>query len=291
MTGILLVDKEQGWTSSDVVAKLRGVLREKKVGHAGTLDPLATGLLIVMIGRASRASDFLMRHDKSYRATLRLGIETDTQDISGHVLSEKPCRVTAEELADLLPSFLGEQQQIPPMYSAIKMHGLKLYEIARKGETVERAPRTIRISSIAVKGFEGQDPILEITCSAGTYIRTLCHDIGRALGCGGCMAGLRRLSSGTYSVKDAFTIHEIEAAAEAGAAEELLLPVDSVFSELRALTVDEVRERKLRCGNPVPVSCPDGPVRVYSESGAFLLLGNVRGGVLKTEKSFFEVPV
>ena len=289
MTGILLVDKEQDWTSSDVVAKLRGVLREKKVGHAGTLDPLATGLLIVMVGRASRASDLLMRHDKKYRAQLRLGLETDTQDITGRVLSERPCHAGEEDLSALLPSFTGEQQQIPPMYSAIKLHGRKLYEIARKGGEVERAPRHVRISSIAITGREGEDFVLEVSCSSGTYIRTLCHDIGKALGCGGCMAGLRRLSSGDYSVDNAHTIREIEEAAAAGTVQELLIPVDSAFSQFDALTVNEMQERKLRCGNPLSVSCPEGSYRVYSETGAFLLLGSVRGGLLKTEKSFYEV--
>ena len=213
MTGILLVDKEQDWTSSDVVAKLRGVLHERRIGHAGTLDPLATGLLIVMVGRAARASDYLMRHTKKYRAHLRCGIVTDTQDITGRVLSETALSVSSQQLEEVLQRFRGEQEQIPPMYSAIKIGGKKLYSIARGGGEVERPPRPITVSSLTLAGTAGEDFILDIECSAGTYVRTLCHDIGQALGCGACMAALRRVSSGAYRVEHAHTVAEISSAA------------------------------------------------------------------------------
>lgn len=289
MTGILLVDKPQDWTSSDVVAKLRGVLHERRIGHAGTLDPLATGLLVVLLGRATRASDYVMAHDKEYDAVLRLGITTDTQDITGSVLKETPCRVAPEELSEAISGFTGDIEQIPPMYSAIKVHGKKLYEIARKGGEIERAPRKITVSNITVTGREENDIRMHITCSSGTYIRTLCNDIGNALGCGGCMAALRRTRVGSSSIDGAHTLEEIIQLAKTGAAEKLLIPVDSVFSMYPSCTVPQDAESKLRNGNIISSALPDGTFRVYSESGEFLMLGSAENGELKTVKSFFEV--
>ena len=289
MTGILLVDKEQGWTSSDVVARLRGILHERRIGHAGTLDPLATGLLVVMVGRAARASDYLMRHPKQYRAVLRPGIVTDTQDITGRILSRSDAGPSEQELEAVLAQFRGEQTQIPPMYSAIKVKGRKLYDIARRGGEVERAPRSVTVDKLTLVGREGDDFILDVTCSAGTYIRTLCHDIGQALGCGACMAQLRRLASGSYSVQNASSIAEIAARASEGSATGLLLPVDSVFADLEKLPVGEQEAFRIRCGGVVPVEGEDRRVRVYSPSGEFLMVGRVENGLLKTEKSFFEV--
>ena len=289
MTGILLVDKEQGWTSSDVVARLRGLLHERRIGHAGTLDPLATGLLVVMVGRAARASDYLMRHPKQYRAVLRPGIVTDTQDITGRVLSRSDAGPSEQELEAVLAQFRGEQMQIPPMYSAIKVKGRKLYDIARRGGEVERAPRTVMVDALTLVGREGDDFILDVTCSAGTYIRTLCHDIGQVLGCGACMAQLRRLASGDYSVQNASTVAEIAARAVDGSVGSLLLPVDSVFAGLEALTVGGQEAFRIRCGGIVPAEGEDRRVRVYSPSGEFLMVGRVGNGLLKTEKSFFEV--
>lgn len=290
MTGILLVDKEQGWTSSDVVARLRRVLQERRIGHAGTLDPLATGLLIVMVGRAAKASDYLMRHSKQYRASLRPGLVTDTQDITGQILTQQDPDFSEKEFKAVLAHFRGEQMQIPPMYSAIKIGGEKLYEIARRGGEVERAPRPVTIEEIVPEGREGEDYILRVRCSSGTYIRTLCHDIGHALGCGACMTQLRRLSSGSYRVEDAHTIAEIISFAEAGKIGELLIPVDSVFSELEGITVEESDAARIRCGGIVPlVGEEDRRVRVYAPSGEFLMVGSIENGLLKTEKNFFEV--
>ena len=211
--GILLVDKEQDWTSFDVVAKLRNVFHLKKVGHAGTLDPMATGLLLVLLGKGTKLSDTLMGHDKVYSASMRLGLTTDTQDIWGTVLREDPSAaeaVTEQQLFSVLDRFTGHIQQIPPMYSAIKIKGKKLYEIARKGGEVARDPRPVQIFSLRCLGREENEVRLEIHCSSGTYIRTLCHDIGEALGCGACMSALRRTKIGEYDVSDAHKISEIK---------------------------------------------------------------------------------
>ena len=290
MNGILLIDKPSGWTSSDVVAKLRGVLHEKRVGHAGTLDPMATGLLVVFVGRATRAAEFAESQEKRYAAALRLGLVTDTQDTTGTVIGGEPRTVTREELEDVLPRFRGEVEQIPPMYSAIKVKGQKLYEIARRGGEVERKPRPVTIHSLDVTGNEAGDWLLDIRCSKGTYVRTLCHDIGAALGCGGCMSALRRTASGRYTIREAHTLDEVQRVADEGQAAELLLPVDSLFSDKRKLTLRPAGEKRLRNGGTVPVpGAPEGECRVYSGEGEFLALGRIKEGQLRTIKSFFEV--
>ena len=311
--GILIVDKPAGWTSQDVVAKLRGVYHEKRMGHGGTLDPMATGVLPIFIGRATRAVPFFEHADKVYEATLRLGLITDTQDITGRTLEERPINVTLEQLEAVLASFRGEIEQIPPMYSAIKVNGQKLYQLARKGREVEREARTVTIYELTPVGSDpliapviadGNDAAapqrqeasgdaslradvqLRVHCSKGTYVRTLCHDIGAALGCGGCMAALRRTRAGRYSIDQAHTLEEILAAPDP---EALLLPVDSLFNDRPALTVNEDAERKLRNGAVVgTLNAVDGEYRVYSRSGDFLLLGSVMQGELRTVKSFFQ---
>ena len=291
MNGILLIDKPRDWTSSDVVAKLRGVLHEKRIGHAGTLDPMATGLLVLFVGRATRACAFAEAEDKAYRAALHLGITTDTQDITGRVLREADASaVTEEALRAALRRFEGEIGQIPPMYSAIKHKGKKLYEIARRGGEVERKPRPITVRHLELTGREGEDWLLDVACSKGTYVRTLCHDVGESLGCGGCMSALRRVRAGAFSVEDAHTLPEVIAAAAEGGAEELLLPLDGLFAAHPALTADAEAERRIRCGGEAAApGAPDGVYRVYGESGAFLALARAEAGVLTTIKSFFEV--
>ncbi len=290
MNGILLIDKPSGWTSSDVVAKLRGVLHERRVGHAGTLDPLATGLLVVFVGRATRAAEFAESQDKRYRAGLRLGLSTDTQDITGRVLEERPVTVTEEQLEAALAAFQGEQEQIPPMYSAIKIKGQKLYEIARRGGSVERKPRRIAVHELRLCGREGEDFLLDIHCSKGTYVRTLCHDIGAFLGCGGCMSSLRRTAAGDFSLDRAYTLEQVIAAADRGEAEALLLPVDSLFANFPALTTDAKGERQIRNGCPIQApGAAGGLCRVYSPSGDFLALGQGERGSVRVIKSFFEV--
>lgn len=291
MNGILLIDKSAGWTSSDVVVKLKGVLHQRRIGHAGTLDPMATGLLTVFVGRATRAVEFAEAHDKRYTAHLRLGTVTDTQDITGTVLAQNEANVTADELRAVLARFLGEQEQTPPMYSAIKVNGKKLYEIARAGGTAERKPRRIRIDALSLIGEDAGDWVLDVRCSKGTYIRALCDDIGAALGCGGCMSALRRTAAGEFTVDAAHTLDEVIAAANAGNAEELLIPVDTLFAAHPAWRADAAAERRIRCGNEVKAAgLADGEYRVYSaETGEFLMLGRVQNGVMKTVKSFFEV--
>ena len=274
MNGILLIDKAEGWTSSDVVIKLKGVLRERRVGHSGTLDPMATGLLAVFVGRATRAVEFAEAHDKRYTAGLRLGVTTDTQDVTGSVLRSCQANVAEDELKAVLTRFTGELEQIPPMYSAIKINGQKLYDIARRGGEVERRPRHITVSGISVVGRSGNDFVLDISCSKGTYIRTLCNDISDALGCGGCMSSLRRTAAGDFSVSQAYTIDEVVAAAAAGEAGKLLLPTDSMFAALPRCTAGAQDERRIKNGNEIKTpALADGDYRVYSDSGEFLMLG------------------
>ena len=289
MNGIILIDKPQDWTSHDVVAKPRGILHERRIGHSGTLDSLATGLLVVFVGRATRAVEFAEADSKEYIAGLRLGLSTDTQDISGNVIAE--CSDLPDEGAvrRAVNSFIGDIEQIPPMYSAIKIGGKKLYELARKGQSVERAPRKITVSSIEIIGREGGDYLLKIACSKGTYIRTLCNDIGASLGCGACMSSLRRVRAGAFSIEDAHSIDEVENAVNDGRVVDIMLPVDTLFSALPELKVSESAAKRLKTGNIIKISAHDCDYRVYSESGEFLLAGKAENGKLKTIKSFFEV--
>ena len=289
MNGIILVDKPQDWTSHDVVAKLRGVLHERRIGHSGTLDPLATGLLVVFVGRATRAVEFAEADSKEYLAGLRLGVSTDTQDITGNVIAK--CDALPDEAAvrETLCRFIGDIEQIPPMYSAIKIGGKKLYELARRGESVERTPRKITVSSIDIVDKDGTDYILNISCSKGTYVRTLCNDIGDALGCGACMSSLRRTRAGAFSVDEAHSLEDIEAAALEDRLSDIILPVDALFAPFPKLTVSESAAKRLKNGTVIKVSAEDGDYRVYSDSEEFLLLGRVEDGKLKTIKSFFEV--
>ena len=284
MNGILLVDKPADWTSHDVVAKLRGVLGERRMGHSGTLDPMATGLLVVFAGRATRAVSFSENHSKCYEARLRLGLTTDTQDTTGTVLSRCDRRVTRAELEAALPQFRGDILQTPPMYSALKVDGQKLYEIARRGGEVARKTRPITIEELTVLGEADGDYVLRVRCSKGTYIRTLCHDLGEYLGCGGCMAALRRTRSGNFSVENARRIGELTRADR-----DTLLPADTLFSAAVSLTLTAAQEKRCRCGNPFRTDAPDGETRFYSENGEFLAIGRVANGEAVTVKSFFEV--
>lgn len=252
--GILNVYKEKGYTSHDVVAKLRGILHMKKIGHTGTLDPDAEGVLPVCLGRGTRLCQLLTDKDKEYEALLKLGTETDTQDTSGKVLAEKPVRITPEQLKVLIGSFVGEIEQVPPMYSAIKVNGKKLYELARAGKEVERQARRIRIYGIDICQVELPFVRLRVRCSRGTYIRTLCHDIGQAAGCGGCMAELTRLRSGQFSREDSLTLAQIEELAREGDLDRHILPVDAFFSELPALTLSESLDKLAHNGNALPLT-------------------------------------
>lgn len=286
-SGIIIVDKPRDWTSQDVAAKLRGVFHERRVGHGGTLDPMATGVLPVFIGRATRAVEFFEAAEKEYVAGLRLGLETNTQDITGEILREMPVSVTREQLQAVLQQFLGPQEQLPPMYSAVKIGGKKLYELARQGKTVERKPRKIEIPELELLEGGGNEYQIRVRCSKGTYIRTLCHDIGRALGCGGCMSSLRRTRAGCYSLEQAVPLETLIACHEP---EKLLLPVDSLFQELPAVTVGKRDLKAVYNGAPVRAgNLASGTYRVYGPDGEFLMVGTVKSGMLHTGKSFFEV--
>lgn len=290
MNGILLIDKPAGWTSMDVCARLRGALHEKRVGHSGTLDPMATGLLVVFVGRATRAVQFAEAQRKTYEALLRPGLVTDTQDVTGAVLETHLPLVTDAQVAAVLPRFRGEIMQVPPMYSALKVNGQKLYALARKGREVERQPRPVTIWALEQTGYaDNGDIALHIECSKGTYVRTLCHDIGRALGCGGAMSALRRTRCGDFDIADACTLDAVLTAAAAGRAEELLLPVQTLFADCPDVTLTAAQEKQFRNGVPVRVSLPEGRRRVFGADGAFLALGEVDVGQLRCIKSFFEV--
>ena len=289
MNGILLIDKPEGWTSHDIAAKLKGMLRERRIGHSGTLDPMATGLLVMFVGRATRAVEFAEAQSKRYIAGLRLGVSTDTQDTTGNILQSCEASVTREALADAIKPFIGDIMQIPPMYSAIKVNGQKLCDIARRGGEVERKPRPVTIHGIEILGGEKADWTLDVECSKGTYIRTLCNDIGDSLNVGGCMSSLRRIRAGEFSVDDAHSIEDVQRAKEAGDVESLLIPVDSLFSRAEEYTVSGGSERKLRCGNDFSSAVSDGEYRVYSQAGEFLALCRAANGRMKTIKSFFEV--
>ena len=293
-SGIIIIDKPAGWTSMDVCAKLRGMFHEKRVGHGGTLDPMATGVLPVFIGRATRAVEFAAGSDKEYIAGIRLGMVTNTQDTTGEVLEERGASVTREELSALLPRFTGDIQQLPPMWSAVKVNGKKLYELARKGKEVERRPRPVTIRALEVldgAAPEGSDFVLRVVCSKGTYVRTLCHDIGQALGCGGCMSALRRVKAAGFTLEDSVTLEAVQAAVDRGEGEFLLLPVDACFAGVPVLVLKTAgAEKKIRNGAALAArDIPDGEYRVYGADKTFLALGRAADGKLSTVKSFFEV--
>lgn len=292
MQGILIVDKPAGWTSFDVIAKMRGVLGTRKLGHSGTLDPMATGVLPVFCGGASKAVDLQLNHDKTYRATLRLGSRTDTGDITGTVLETRPVTAGEAELKDILPRFVGPQMQVPPMYSAVKINGQPLYKAARQGLTVERKARPIEVYGITYEGSPAPgEYTLTVRCSKGTYIRTLLEDIAQGMGQLGTMSALRRTQAGLFAEADAHTLEEILAAKEAGpdALEGLLLPVERVFEPLPLLKVSPGVAQHLYNGCPTSrYPAPDGRYRVQDEAGQFLGLANITGGVLRVEKLFVE---
>ncbi|MEG0824408.1 MAG: tRNA pseudouridine(55) synthase TruB [Oscillospiraceae bacterium] len=294
--GIIVIDKAPDWTSHDVVAKLRGILREKRIGHAGTLDPMATGVLPVFVGRATRAVEFAAETGKEYVAGLKLGLRTDTQDSTGTILETRPVSVTPEQLEAALEPFRGDILQMPPMYSALKRDGKKLYELARRGIEVERAPRPITIYELQCCTATAQpgevppavvpDYYLRVKCSKGTYIRTLCNDIGETLGCGGVMCSLRRVEAAGFTLQDAVTLDEVQKSENPLS---FLRPIDTYFQKLPALQIDGEALRLAKNGNPFPSDALPGDYRVYDPMQNFLLVGHCADGVLTTTKSFFEV--
>ena len=278
INGILNVYKEKGYTSHDVVAKLRGIVGQKKIGHTGTLDPEAEGVLPVCLGKATKVCDLLTEKDKVYEAVLLLGKETDTQDLTGKVLAEKPVTAEKDEVEGAIRSFEGAYDQIPPMYSALKVQGQKLCDLARKGIEVERKPRRVYIYKVEILQVDIPRVVMRVHCSKGTYIRTLCHDIGKKLGCGGCMASLKRTEVAAFLEKDALTLAQIQEKKEAGALEEILYPVDFVFSALEKGTVKKKFEKLLYNGNRIhprffvkpPSEDEKKNIRVYDEADRFV---------------------
>ena len=249
--GIINIYKEAGFTSHDVVAKLRGILKQKKIGHTGTLDPEAVGVLPVCLGKGTKVCDLLTEKDKVYEAVMRLGVVTDTQDMTGRILKESPVHVTREELEAVLSQFFGEYDQIPPMYSALKVQGKKLYELAREGQVIERKPRRVQILGLELLKME-EDGIhvhMRVHCSKGTYIRTLCHDIGERLGCGAAMEKLVRTQVGVFKIEDAMTLAQVEACVRNQQMDSLIRSIDSMFSMWPAGRTDTAIDRLLYNGN------------------------------------------
>ncbi len=286
MNGIVIIDKPQGWTSQDVTARLRRVFQTHRIGHGGTLDPMATGVLPVFVGRATRGVEFFEHAEKTYEAQLLLGRTTDTEDVTGVTLEEKEVSISKAEFMGILPKFRGKIQQIPPMYSALKVNGQKLCDLARKGREVERQPREIEIFQLECLEFGGNTACLRVRCSKGTYIRTLCKDIGEALGCGGCMAALRRVQAGEYTIGESVPLQTLLETEDPG---QYLRPVDTMFRGYEAVTLTENQEKRCRNGNSFSVNYPDGTYRAYARDGEFLMLAQVKDGVMSTVKSFFEV--
>lgn len=256
MNGIICVNKPQDFTSFDVIAKLRGILRIKRLGHGGTLDPMATGVLPVFVGNATKACDIMPDNSKSYLASFRLGQTSDTQDITGDILSSSDMAVSLDMLSDVLPCFRGKIMQLPPMYSAVQVNGQRLYDLARKGIEVERTPREIEISSLQLIEYdeEKREGVLEIGCSKGTYIRTIINDIGEKLGCGGIMTSLVRTSSGGFTLNDCFTFDEIQNARDEERLEELVLPIERVFEKLPKIRLGVAQTRMYRNGVKLDLS-------------------------------------
>ena len=286
MNGIVIVNKPQGWTSQDVTARLRRVFGTRRIGHGGTLDPMATGVLPVFVGRATRGVEFFEHAEKTYEATLRLGIHTDTEDITGTVLKECAVDVTREQLEKTLENFRGEILQVPPMYSALKINGQKLCDLARRGKEVERQPRPITIYKLECLGFDGATARLLVHCSKGTYIRTLCKDIGESLGCGGCMESLCRVTAGEYTLEGSVPLETLLECEDPGV---YLRPVDSMFVNYEAVKLTENQEKRCRNGNSFSIKLPDGTYRAYGKNDEFLMLAKVEDGVMSTIKSFFSV--
>ncbi len=287
INGIIVVNKDKGYTSHDVVNVIRRIYKTRKVGHTGTLDPDATGVLPICIGKATKTADMLTASDKRYEARVRLGITTDTQDISGEVLSQSEVNISEDELETAVKDFEGETEQIPPMYSAIKINGQKLCDLARKGIEVERKPRKIKIYSIELSDFDGLEFSLSVHCSKGTYIRTLCHDIGEKLGCGAVMTELKRTASSVFRIENSHTLDELKEKSESGEHIALLSPIDSVFMEYPRLDINDNIKKKLCNGAPCRIDKADGVYRVYDNSAVFLCIAEVKANNIKAVKTFY----
>ena len=275
--GIINVYKEKGFTSFDVVAKMRGILGQRKVGHTGTLDPAAEGVLPVCAGKGTRLCDMLTDHDKTYRATMLLGVVTDTQDITGTILEEKDSsHLTEEEVREAIMSFVGDYDQIPPMYSALKVDGKKLYELAREGKVIERKARPVTIHEIVIESMNLPEVVMSVSCSKGTYIRTLCNDIGEKLAVGGCMKELLRTKVGRFVLEETLTLADLQKLKEEGRLEEAVFPLEAVFAELPEIrATEEGLDKLLKNGNPfrykgIEAVSEGDAYRTYSMDGQFI---------------------
>lgn len=295
--GIINVYKEKGFTSHDVVAKLRGIVGQKKIGHTGTLDPDATGVLPVCLGKATKLCDLLTDKDKTYEAVMLLGMTTDTQDVTGRILEERSTEtLTADKVREVIRSFIGDYDQIPPMYSALKVNGKKLYELAREGKVIERKARPVKILDIQILEIDLPKVRMEVSCSKGTYIRTLCHDIGEKLGCGGCMESLIRTRVSTFRIEDAKTLDEIETLKQEGKLAELLVPIDAMFPFYPKITVKDDWKAFAKNGNPLDLkmlkeACgqdEETQVRLYDESGKFIAIYQWKEKKYHIVKMFFN---
>ena len=294
-SGVINIYKEAGYTSHDVVAKLRGILKQKKIGHTGTLDPQAQGVLPVCLGKGTKLCDLLADHDKEYEAVLRLGITTDTQDMEGNVLQESSVQVSEEEVRTCILSFQGEQMQVPPMYSALKVNGKKLYELAREGKVVERKARPVTFHKIDVLWMELPKVKIRVQCSKGTYIRTLCNDIGEKLGCGGCMEELLRTRVERFALEDAVKLDEVQKAMEEGTVDNLILPVDRIFDQYPTAKTTTQGDLLVHNGNRLfsellqeEPEAESGYVRVYDSEGTFIGLFEKKTDQLVPVKMFYR---
>ena len=302
MNGIINIYKEKGFTSHDVVAKLRGIVKQKKIGHTGTLDPDAEGVLPVCLGNATKVCQLLTDKDKTYEAVLKLGITTDTQDITGMVQKKVEVTNTINEINEVIERYVGTYQQIPPMYSAIKIGGKKLYQLAREGKEVERSSREVIIHNIEIleENMEEQEITIRVSCSKGTYIRTLCHDIGMDLGCGGCMKTLLRTRVGNFKIKDSITLAQVEELQRQGELEQYLMKIDEIFSNYKAVMLKESAEKLIQNGNlftekDITQKCDakeEEQVRVYDSQGRFQAIYKYKKEikVYKPVKMFLTTP-
>lgn len=293
-SGVLVMDKPQGFTSFDVIGKLRGILKMKKLGHTGTLDPMATGVLPVLVGTAARACDILPDERKAYRAAFQLGTVTDTQDSTGNVLETHEFSVTEAEILKLLPQFTGEIEQIPPMYSAVQVNGKRLYELAREGKVIERPARRVHVEQLTLEAFDPEtgSGVLEIQCGKGTYVRTILHDLGTALGCGCMMTALRRTMACGFTLDEAYTFETVQAAADSGSADALIIPTDRLFAALPEITLGEAQARLYRNGVKLELRRVQGITaapryRIYAPERAFLGLAEAdrEHGLLRVYKN------
>lgn len=294
-SGVINIYKEAGYTSHDVVAKLRGILKQKKIGHTGTLDPQAQGVLPVCLGKGTKLCDLLADHDKEYEAVLRLGITTDTQDMEGNVLQESSVQVSEEEVRTCILSFHGEQMQVPPMYSALKVNGKKLYELAREGKVVERKARPVTFHKIEVLWMELPKVKIRVQCSKGTYIRTLCNDIGEKLGCGGCLEELLRTRVERFALEDAVKLDEVQKAMEEGTVDSLIFPVDRIFDQYPTAKTTTQGDLLVHNGNRLfsellqeEPEAESGYVRVYDSEDTFIGLFEKKTDQLVPVKMFYR---